>query len=152
MASNWQNETKWTGLPWHSPFNAMGHFRVRPGLCNKTRLSAQPLIRKWFFILMQIKTHFHRKGCVSTWPHFESEGFWNSEVAYWRGQAPEGGWYGSPELSPTPPFLSFSFLTISRFHFAFFFFALCPTRKRVHILHHLTALVLIKRKTCLARD
>jgi len=25
------------------------------------------------------KTHFHKKGCV---PHFESEGFWNAEVAY----------------------------------------------------------------------
>ena len=24
---------------------------------------------------------FHRKG-LCTWPHFESEGFWNSEVAY----------------------------------------------------------------------
>ena len=28
------------------------------------------------------KTHLHKKGCVSTWPHFEGEGFWNSEVAY----------------------------------------------------------------------
>ena len=21
---------------------------------------------------------------LSTWPHFQSEGFWNSEVAYWH--------------------------------------------------------------------
>ena len=35
-----------------------GHFR---DLCIKTRLSAQPLIRKWFFILMQIKLIFTRK-------------------------------------------------------------------------------------------
>ena len=48
-------------------------------LCIKTRLSAQPLIWKWFFILMQIKLIFTR-SC--TWPHFESEGFWNSEEAY----------------------------------------------------------------------
>ena len=39
----------------------IGHFRVPPGLCIKTRLSAQPLIWKWFFILMQIKLIFTRK-------------------------------------------------------------------------------------------
>ena len=39
----------------------MGHFRVPLGLCIKTRLSAQPLIWKWFFILMQIKLIFTRK-------------------------------------------------------------------------------------------
>ena len=56
------------------------HFRVPPGLCIKMRLSAQPLIWKWCFILMQIKLIFTRKVC--TWPHFESEGFWNWEGAY----------------------------------------------------------------------
>ena len=60
----------------------IGHFRVPPGLCIKTRLSAQPLIWKWFFSLMQVKLIFTRK-VVKTWPHFESEGFWNTEVAYW---------------------------------------------------------------------
>ena len=39
----------------------IGHFRVPPGLCFKTRLSAQPLIWKWFFIVMQIKLIFTRK-------------------------------------------------------------------------------------------
>ena len=39
----------------------LGRFRVPPGLCIKTRLSAQPLIWKWFFILMQIKLIFTRK-------------------------------------------------------------------------------------------
>ena len=39
----------------------IGHFRVPPGLCLKTRLSAQPLIWKWFSILMQIKLIFTRK-------------------------------------------------------------------------------------------
>jgi len=43
----------------YHPF-AMGHFRVPPGLCIKTRLSVQPLIWKWFFILMQIKLVFTR--------------------------------------------------------------------------------------------
>ena len=42
----------------------IGHFRVPPGLCIKTRLSAQPLIRKCYSILMQIKTHFHNNGCA----------------------------------------------------------------------------------------
>ena len=29
------------------------------------------------------KTHFHKKGCVCTWPHVKSESInWNSEVAY----------------------------------------------------------------------
>ena len=27
------------------------------------------------------KTHFHKKGCALM-AHFESEGFWNSDVAY----------------------------------------------------------------------
>ena len=39
----------------------IGHLRVSPGLCIKTRLCAQPLIWKWFFILMQIKVIFTRK-------------------------------------------------------------------------------------------
>ena len=37
----------------------IGHFRVPPRFCIKT--SAQPLIWKWFFILMQIKLIFTRK-------------------------------------------------------------------------------------------
>ena len=39
----------------------IGHFRVLPGLCFKTRVSAQHLIWKSFFILMQIKLIFTRK-------------------------------------------------------------------------------------------
>ena len=47
----------------------IGHFRVSPRLCFKTRLRAQPLIWKWFFILMQIKLIFTRKfvHLVSFW-------------------------------------------------------------------------------------
>ena len=41
---------------------------------------------------MQKKPHFHKIGCalstwhlaLGPWPHFESEGFWNSEVAYFK--------------------------------------------------------------------
>ena len=39
----------------------IGHFRVPLGLCFKTRVGAQPLIWKSFFILMQIKLVFTRK-------------------------------------------------------------------------------------------
>ena len=39
----------------------IGHFRVPPGLYFKTRVGAQPLIWKSFFILMQIKLIFTRK-------------------------------------------------------------------------------------------
>ena len=39
----------------------IGHFRVPPGLCFKTRVGAQPLIWRSFFILMQIKLIFTRK-------------------------------------------------------------------------------------------
>ena len=39
----------------------ISHFRVPLGLCIKTRLSAQPLIWKSFFVLMQIKLIFTRK-------------------------------------------------------------------------------------------
>ena len=43
------------------PLCPIGHFRVPPGLCFKTRVDAQPLIWKSFFILMQIKLIFTRK-------------------------------------------------------------------------------------------
>ena len=39
----------------------IGHFWVPPGLCFKTRVGAQPLIWKSFFILTQIKLIFTRK-------------------------------------------------------------------------------------------
>ena len=41
--------------------NIIGHFRVPSGLRFKTRVGAQPLIWKSFFILMQIKLIFTRK-------------------------------------------------------------------------------------------
>ena len=39
----------------------MSHFQVSLGFCIKKLWSAQPLIWKWFFILMQIKLIFTRK-------------------------------------------------------------------------------------------
>ena len=45
----------------HFSGNVLGHFRVPPGLYFKTRVGAQPLIWKSFFILMQIKLIFTRK-------------------------------------------------------------------------------------------
>ena len=42
----------------------IGHFRVPSGLCIKTRLSAQHLIWKWIFILMQLKLIFTWIGCA----------------------------------------------------------------------------------------
>ena len=50
------------GVPWTEvPLYLISHFRIPPRLCIKTRLSAQPLIWKWFFILMQIKLLSTRK-------------------------------------------------------------------------------------------
>ena len=49
-------------------------FPSSPGLCIITRLSAQPLMWKWFFIRMK-KNPFSQER-LYTWPHFESEGFW----------------------------------------------------------------------------
>ena len=42
-------------------FKPIDHFRVPPGLCFKTRVGAQPLMWKSFFILIQIKHIFTRK-------------------------------------------------------------------------------------------
>ena len=39
-------------------------FPSPPGLCIKTRLSIQSLIRELFFILMPSKSHFHKKDCA----------------------------------------------------------------------------------------
>ena len=52
--------------PWFSPMfhSAIGHFRVPPGFCFKTRIGAQPSIWKWFFHSHSNKTHFHKKGCA----------------------------------------------------------------------------------------
>ena len=61
------------GLPW-----TIGHFRFSPDLCFKTRLGAQPLIWKSFFILMQIKLIFTTKSV-----HLASFWKWGFlEVAY----------------------------------------------------------------------
>ena len=46
---------------WLSPFKIIGHFRVPKNLTFKARLSAKPLIWKWFLIMVQIKLIFTTK-------------------------------------------------------------------------------------------
>ena len=63
---------------WGIKCKEIGHFRVPPGLCIKTKLSAQPLIWKWFFILMQLKLIFTRRLWNRSFPsskkfHFQNE-------------------------------------------------------------------------------
>ena len=74
----------------YHPF-AIGHFRVPPGLGIKTRLSAQPLIWKWFFILMQMKLVFTRTvvHLVSFWKWGFLElgsGLLNSNLSIGQGE------------------------------------------------------------------
>ena len=89
----------------YHPF-AIRHFRVPPGLGIKTRLSAQPLIWKWFFILMQIKLVLTRTvvHLVSFWKWGFLElgsGLSNSNLSigeeekkYSRGNVKYVGWVG----------------------------------------------------------
>ena len=67
----------------------MGHFRVPLGLCIKTRLGAQSLIWKWFFILMQIKLISTRK--VEHLTSFDTEARGNSEMAFWAPASQQSG-------------------------------------------------------------
>ena len=74
----------------------VGHFRVSPGLCFKTRVGAQPLIWKSFFILMQIKLIFTRKVAylASFWKWGSSElgsGLFGSVKAYLKGKGLTSG-------------------------------------------------------------
>ena len=57
-------------------------FKWKDGHCIKTRLSAQPLIWKWLFLLMQIKLIF--TGKVVHFVSFWTWGFLELEVAYWN--------------------------------------------------------------------
>ena len=84
--SLWWPIKKALGSPKQSR-DAKGHFRVSPGLCINTRLSAQPLIWKWFFILMQIRLIFTRK--VLHLASFWKWGFWKTEVAYSTRHLPD---------------------------------------------------------------
>ena len=70
----------------------IGHFQVVLNLCFKARLSAKPLIWKWFlFQLVQRKLIITRK-VLHLKPRFESESVWNSQMAYskWRTDNPAG--------------------------------------------------------------
>ena len=68
-------------------------FQTTPDLGIKTRLSAQPLIWKWFFILLHIKLIFTRKAVhlASFW----KRGFLELGIAYWCLTSTVGSIFGS---------------------------------------------------------
>ena len=64
----------------YHPLNRPFPSSPRPLYQNEVRCST--FDKEWFFILLQIKLISTRK--VVHLSYFESEGFWNSEVAYWK--------------------------------------------------------------------
>ena len=52
-----------------------------PGPLYQNEVKSSAFDMEMIFFSLASKTHFHRKG-LCTWPHFESEGFWDLEVAY----------------------------------------------------------------------
>ena len=52
------------GITLSYPNWSVGHFRVPPDLCIKTRLSAQPYDMEMIFHSHANKTHFIQKGCA----------------------------------------------------------------------------------------
>ena len=71
--------TGWTAhsSPLYSSNSAIGHFQVAPSLCFKARLSAKPLIRKWFLYSYANKLIITRKvlhlASTLKWDILESE-------------------------------------------------------------------------------
>ena len=63
QGAGWEmNENEVEEIPETGSLQPIGHFRVPPSLYIKTRLSAQPLISKWYS--RPNKTRFHKKGCA----------------------------------------------------------------------------------------
>lgn len=58
----------------------MGHFRVAASLCLKCEVKCESTDMKMIFLFT---TYFNKKRFCS-WPWFEKEGFWNSEMALYR--------------------------------------------------------------------
>ena len=54
-------------------------FLSSPGPLYENEVKCSAFHMEMFFHSNANKTHFHKQGCA---PHFESEGFLNSEVAY----------------------------------------------------------------------
>ena len=69
-------------LPLSSLTLVIGHFRVPSGPLYQDKVKASAFDMEMIFHCQPNKTPFHKKGCTCAWPHFESEGFWNSEVVY----------------------------------------------------------------------
>ena len=62
----------------------MGYYRPFPsslGPPYQSEVKCSAFEMEMSFHSHATKTHFHKNG-LCTWPHFEVEGFWNSEVAY----------------------------------------------------------------------
>ena len=101
----------------------IGHFQVPKNLTFKTRLSAKPLIWKWFSIIMQIKLIFTTK--VSHLASFWKWDFWNSEMAYFGDD-----WNKAQCLSRSS--LAKFFLPYKKSRFIFF----RPNRLRFILIWH----------------
>ena len=67
----------------------IGHFRVQKNLTFKARLSAKPLIWKWFLIMMQ-KNSFSQQR-FRTYTPLEGEIFWNSKITMAGSQCHKPG-------------------------------------------------------------
>ena len=57
----------------------LGHFRVPQGPLFQKEIECTTFDMEIIF-QSHAKSDFHKKE-LCTWPHFESEGFWNSKVA-----------------------------------------------------------------------
>ena len=78
----WRSSRELCKLYRSTRLRGIGHFQVVLNLCFKARLSVKPLIWKWFlFQLVQKKLIITRK-VLHLKPRFESESFWNSQMAY----------------------------------------------------------------------
>ena len=56
-------------------------FPSSPGALHENEVKCSAFHMEMIFHSHANKTHFTQER-LCTWPHFESEGFWNSEVAY----------------------------------------------------------------------
>ena len=56
-------------------------FPSSPGPLFQNEVKCSAFYMEMIFHSHKNKTHFHNKGCALE-PYYESEGFWNPEVAY----------------------------------------------------------------------
>ena len=75
-----------------TPSHNRGPFPSSPGPLYQNEVKCSTFDMEVIFHSRANKTHFHKR--LWTWPHFESEGFRNSEVAY----SSQYGWVGDVVL------------------------------------------------------